>query len=131
MAIAPAAKCQVLRRLHLGMPLDVSKIRFERDSLVMLSILRAIDKRNHTAMCLISEVLNGLGIAAELLKVTRLKLDPLQWVMIKPLTEGCAGRYVLEPQIDMCRTLGYAARPKPVHKNPKSVTWLGWLVRAF
>jgi hypothetical protein len=59
------------------MPLDVSEIRFECDSLVMLLILRAIDKRNHATMQLLSELLNGLGIATEFQKVTISKFDPL------------------------------------------------------
>lgn len=59
------------------MPLYVFEILFECESMVMCLILRAIDQRNHAATHVLREALNGLRVAAELLKVTISKLDPL------------------------------------------------------
>lgn len=59
------------------MPLYVSEILFDRESMVMLLIFSAIDQRNRAATYVLCEALNGLWVAAELLKVTITKLDPL------------------------------------------------------
>jgi len=59
------------------MPLYVFEILFERKSMVMSLILRAIDQRNHTMTHVLRETPNGLVVAAELLKVAISKLGPL------------------------------------------------------
>lgn len=99
--------------------------------MAVLFIFCSVDQRNYAAPRVFHQALNGLGVAAEFLKVTILEFDPFQWIMIKPLPEDRAGRYIFEPQVDMCRALGYSARPESIDQNPEAVTRLGLFVCAF
>lgn len=59
------------------MPLYIYEVLFERDSMVMFPILRAIDKRNHATTHVFVKLLNGLGVVTEFQKAAISKLGPL------------------------------------------------------
>jgi hypothetical protein len=101
------------------------------DCFVVALIFCCIEQRHGSRGCLFFQNNQLIGLRFQLVTIPGLKLGPLRWIMAEPFAEFRAGRNLLEPDIDACPCLCKAPRPKPVHKDARSVRAAGFFIDAL
>ena len=76
---------------------------------------------------MISGPLHESSLLPEFLEISSLEFLPPAGLMAEPLPQIIAGSNLLEPLVDRCPLLLYAAGPKAIDKNSVPVSFL-WLV---
>lgn len=107
------------------------KILLKGKGIVMLLVLSTIHERHQAMTHMLSELLDRFGIIVKFAEITVAELGPFRWIVAEPLPESGARSDLLEPEIELGRTLGHAPWPEPVHKNPESITRFRYFIRSL
>src|SRR5215472_8402884 len=95
----------------------VFKKFFERNSIVVLSIMGAVNERHSAPAGARKEWLPRLRVLLQFVEVAPSELAPFRRVVLEPLAQCRAGRHVLEPGLHSQVLLFHAARPEPFHEK--------------
>src|SRR5262245_42582647 len=111
-------------------PIRCEKL-LEGNGIIVLPVLGAVDERHRAVAHMRHELLDRRAILLEFLEVASPERGPFRRVVAEPLPEHGTRCDLFEPEINARRTLRHAPRPEPVDQDPKSIVWLGRLIRSL
>ena len=97
----------------------------------MSLVFGAVDKRYYSFTELVLELGDGFGLLRKFTNIALTELSPFRRVVAEPFSQRGAGRDVLQPEIDLRRTLRNPPRPEPIYQNACAVRFFGWLIGAL
>src|SRR5215831_12737619 len=90
---------------------------FERNSIVMLSIMGAVNERHSAPASARKEWLPRLRVLLQFAGIAPTEFVPFRGVVLEPLAQFGAGRHVLQPGLHLQVLFFHAARPEPFHEK--------------
>jgi len=103
----------------------------QNDSIVMGGITRCEQKRDRPGVAQGEQLIETIGISGQFLAIGRDEGGPARRIMVKLLAQLCAGRDILEPEIDAGFGAREAARPQPIDQDPLAVGRFGRIIGVF
>src|SRR3569833_330822 len=133
----PASECQptwspILNPSAMSRtPRFLQKDVLQYDRIVVLFIVRTVDKGNRFCFCKNANALKLPGMLLQFALVAALKFRPALRIMTEPLPQLGTRGDVLQPVIKSGFCLAHPARPKPIHQKPHAIPGLSRRISAL